>query len=180
MRRPQTKDLAIYALVILAAIQLSVLGVRMTHPDQVPLVWPQADDTISGVRIHLTEDRETQLPSGDSTVLLIFDPGCVHCEEVAPLWKEWLRTEGPDWQALAVAAEGLESAQRDAEEQGWEVEVGVLETEPSGEMAAALTGRAPWVFVANGAGVILAEGHGDMLPELINGVEPHANRLPVP
>jgi hypothetical protein len=56
----------------------------------------------------------------------------------------------------------------------------VVETEPSGEMAAALTGRAPWVFVANGAGVILAEGHGDMLPELINGVEPHANWLPVP
>jgi hypothetical protein len=137
-------------------------------------------DTISGVRIHLTDDRETQLPSGDSTVLLVFDSRCVHCEDVAPLCRDWLRAEGRDWRVLAVAAEGLESAQRYAEQQGWEVEVGVLETEPSGEMAAALTGRAPWVFVANGVGVILAEGHGDMLPELINGVEPHANRLPVP
>lgn len=180
MRRPQTKDLAVYALVILAGVQLSVLGIRMAHPHQVPLVWPQVGDTISGVRIQLSKDRETQVPSGDSTVLLIFDSQCVHCAKVAPLWKDWLRAEGRDWRVLAVAAECLESAQRYAEEQGWEVQVGAVEAEPSGEMAAALMGRAPWVFVANGAGVILAEGHGDMLPELINGVEPHANRLPVP
>ena len=169
MRQFLKKDKVILSLFLLAGIQLLVLGFRVTRPVQVPLVWPQRGDTLPGIPVFRSDGPETPLLSGEPTVLLIFNSRCVHCAEVASLWKSWLRDDGPDWQVLAVSSEPLDSAQTYVEQQGWEVEVGVVEAGLSGGPANVLTGRAPWVFVANGAGVILAEGPGNRIAELTAG-----------
>ena len=110
--------------------------------------------------------RNTPLLLGKPTVVLVFGSECPHCLEVAPLWRSWIETNGSDWEVLAVSSEPFEAAQAFAEGQEWGLEVGVVEADPTVGSASALTGRAPWVFVANGAGVILAEGHGNRIAEL--------------
>ena len=180
MRQFLKKDKVILSLFLLAGIQLLVLGVRVTRPVQVPLVWPQEGDTLLEIPVFRSDGPETQLLSGEPTVLLIFHSRCVHCAEVASLWRSWLQDYGPDWQVLAVSSEPLDSAQTYVEHQGWEVEVGVVEAGSSGGPADVLTGRAPWVFVANGAGVILAEGHGNTIAELTAGVRVRRDEVPLP
>jgi hypothetical protein len=151
-------------LVVLASVQLLVLGLRLTHPAQLPLAWLQAGDTLSGLVVERSEGRDTPLLLKQPTVLLVFGSQCAHCLEVAPLWRNWTETNGSDWQLLAVSSESFEAAQAFAENQEWGV--GVVEAPSTVGSASALTGRAPWVFVANGAGVILAEGHGSGIAEL--------------
>jgi hypothetical protein len=154
---------------VLAAAQLLVLELRLTRPAQLPLAWRQTGDTLFGLVVERSDGRNTPLLLGKPTVLLVFSSRCPHCLEVAPLWRSWIETNGSDWQVLAVSSESFEAAQAFAENQGWEVEVGVVEAGSMVGSARALTGRAPWVFVANGAGVILAEGHGNRIAELTAG-----------
>ena len=180
MRRVLKMDKVILSLILLAGIQLLVLGVRVTHPVQVPMVWPQRGDTLSEIRVHRADGQETPLLSGESTVFLIFDSKCVHCAAVASFWRGWLQHDASDWRVMAVSSEPLESAQAYVNRQGWEVEVGVVDAAPSGGPADALTGRAPWVFVADSDGVILAEGHGDMLSELTGRARSRPKEAPRP
>ena len=81
---------------------------------------------------------------------------------------------------LAVSPETLGPAQAYVERQGWEVEVGVVEPTSSGSLAKALTGRTPWVFITDGNGVIIAEGHGERLEELTSRGEPGLGEVPEP
>ena len=127
MRQFLKKDKVILSLFLLAGIQLLVLGFRVTRPVQVPLVWPQEGDTLPGIPVFRSGGPETQLLSGEPTVLLIFHSRCVHCAEVASLWKSWLQADGSAWRVLAVSSEPLDSAQTYVERQGWEVDVGVVE-----------------------------------------------------
>ena len=180
MRQFLKKDKVILSLFLLAGIQLLVLGFRVTRPVQVPLVWPQKGDTLLEVPVFRSDGPETPLLSGEPTVLLIFHSRCVHCAEAASLWKSWLQADGSAWRVLAVSSEPLDSAQTYVERQGWEVKVGVVEAGSNGGPANVLTGRAPWVFVANGAGVILAEGHGNRIAELTAGVRNRLDEVPQP
>jgi hypothetical protein len=107
------------------------------------------------------EGRNTPFWLGKPTVLLVFGPECPHCLEVAQLWRSWLETEGSDWQVLAVSSEPFGAARAFAETQGWQVEVGLVEAASTAGSGGALTVRAPWVFVANAAGVILAQGRAN-------------------
>jgi hypothetical protein len=154
---------------VLAAVQFLVLALRLIHPERLPLAWLQAGDTLTGLTVERLGGRNTPLFLGKPTVLLVFGSECTHCLEVAPLWRCWIETNGSDWQVLAVSSEPLEAAQAFAEGQEWGVDVGVVEAGSTVGSASALTGRAPWVFVANGAGVILAEGHGSRIAELTAG-----------
>jgi hypothetical protein len=166
MRRCSKTNGVLLLLAFLAVAQLLVLGLRLSRPVQPTLAWLQAGDTLSGLRVERSGGRNTPLLLGKPTVLLVFGSKCPHCLEVAPLWRSWLETEGLDWQVLAVSSEPLGAARGFAESQGWRVEVGVVEAASAAGSASALTARAPWVFVANAAGMILAEGHGNRIAEL--------------
>ena len=169
MRRFSKTGGVLLLLAVLATGQLLVLALRLTRPEQLPLAWLLAGDTISGLMVKRSEGRNTPLLLGNPTVLLVFGSECPHCLEVAPLWRSWIETNGSDWEVLAFSSESLEAAQAFAEGQKWRVDVGVVEAGSTAGSASALTGRAPWVFVANGAGVILAEGHGSRIAELTAG-----------
>jgi hypothetical protein len=133
------------------AAQLLVLALRLTRPEQLPLAWLQAGDALPGLRVERLAGRNTPLLLGKPTVLLVFGSGSLHCLEVAPLWRAWLETNGTDWEVLAVSFEPFEAARAFAEAQKWGFEVGVMEAGSTAGSASALTGRAPWVFVANGS-----------------------------
>ena len=169
MRRFSKTNGVLLLLAVLAAVQLLFLALRLTRSENLPLSWLQAGDTLSGFRVERSGGRNTPLLLGKPTVVLVFGSECQHCLEVAPLWRSWIETNGSDWEVLAVSSEPFEVAQAFAENQEWGVEVGVVEAGSTVGSASALTGRAPWVFVANGAGVILAEGHGNRLAELTAG-----------
>jgi hypothetical protein len=79
-------------LVVLASVQLLVLGLRLTGPAQLPLAWLQAGDTLSGLVVERSEGRNTPFLLGKPTVLLVFGSQCPHCLEVAPLWRNWMET----------------------------------------------------------------------------------------
>jgi hypothetical protein len=166
MRRFSKTNRLLLLLAFLAAGQLLVLGFRLSRPVQPTLGWLQAGDTLSGLRVERSGGRIAPLLLGKPTVLLVFGSECPHCLEVAPLWRSWLKTKGADWQVLAVSSEPFGAARAFAEGRGWEVDVGVVEAAPAAGSASALTARAPWVFVANAAGVILAQGHGNRIAEL--------------
>ena len=156
-------------LAVLAAVQLLLLALRLTRPENLPLAWLQAGDTLSGLTVERSEGRNTPLLLGKPMVVLVFGSECPHCLEVAPLWRSWIETNGSDWEVLAVSSEPFEAAWAFVDGQDWRVDVGVMEAGSTVGSASALTVRAPWVFVANGAGVILAEGHGSRITELTAG-----------
>ena len=166
MRRFSKTDGVLLLLAVLAAAQLLVLALRLTRPEQLPLPWLQAGDTLSGLTVERSGGRTTPLLLGKPTVVLVFGSECPHCLEVARLWRSWIETNGSDWEVLAVSSESFEAARAFADGQDWRVDVGVVEAGSTAGSASALVGRAPWVFVANGAGVILAEGHGNRIAEL--------------
>jgi len=177
MRRFSKTAGVLLFLAVLATGQLLVLALRLTHPEQLPLAWLQAGATISGLMVERSEGRNTPLLLGKPTVLLVFSSQCPHCLEVAPLWRSWIETNGSDWEVLAVFSEPFEAAKAFAEGQEWEVDVGVVEAGSTAGSASALVGRAPWVFVANGTGVILAEGHGSRIVELTAGARTESGEV---
>jgi len=171
LRRLVRKNKVILALTFLVAVQLLVLGFRLRPSVESPEFWPQVGDTLSGLTVQRSSGTNVPLIWGDPTVLLVFHSRCAHCADVAPLWADWIRNIESDWDVLAVSSEPLDSAQAFAKQQGWPVEVAVVDASSTGGPAHALTGRTPWIFAIDRAGVILSEGHGGRISELTAGVE---------
>ncbi len=171
MRRLERKDKLILTLTLLAVVQLLVFGLRLRPGVESSEYWPQVGDTLSGLTVQRSSGADVPLIQGDPTVLLVFHSRCAHCADVAPIWADWIRSSEPEWDVLAVSSEPLDSAQVYARQQGWPVEVGVVDASLARGPAQALTGRTPWIFVIDRAGVILSEGHGGRISELTAGVE---------
>ena len=153
-------------------VQLLVLGFRLRPGVGSPEFWPQVGDALPGLTVRRSDDGEVALlMQGGPTVLLVFHSRCVHCADVAPLWADWIRRIGSGWDVLAVSSEPLDSAQAFVKKQGWPVEVAVVDVSLARGPARALTGRTPWVFVVDRAGMILSEGHGGRISELTAGVK---------
>ena len=109
MRRFSKTDGVLLLLAVLAAAQLLVLALRLTRPEQLPLPWLQAGDTLSGLTVERSGGRTTRLLLGKPTVVLVFGSECPHCLEVAALWRSWIETNGSDWDVLAVSSEPFEA-----------------------------------------------------------------------
>lgn len=163
----------ILCLVALAALQLGILRLRPAPVEGPPLSNLQVGDTLSEVRAFDSVGKATALAGGVPTVLLVFHSECGHCESVAPLWKAWTGASRPDVRAVAVSSESMDSARAFAEKHEWDVEVWTVDADRVGGLEHALTSRAPWVFILDRAGVVLAEGHGNSIAELgtVVGVE---------
>lgn len=98
--------------------------------------------------------------------MLVFNSQCVHCEQVASLWRSQIASMSDRLRIVALSSEPLESARNYAERHGWTTEVWSVEGGRSDTLAFALTRRTPWAVLLNSKGIILAEGHGAQAEEI--------------
>ena len=147
MRRLFGNQNLVFGLILLAFLQLLVLGFRLRPGAGPSESLPAVGDTLSGLPFRqLHNPRGVQSQSG-ATLILVFNSRCGHCAEVAPLWADWVRDAGSDWDVLAVSSEPLDSAEAYAKQQGWPMEVAVVDASVARGPAHALTARTPWVYV---------------------------------
>jgi hypothetical protein len=170
MKRAVADRLIILLLVALALIQIGVLWYR-GRGDSPPPSFVQVGDDLSGVSTFDSQGRERFLDSGESTILLVFRSDCVPCGTVASTWRHWLQTHGSAYRTVALSAEAPEPAREFASAHGLDVEVRTVEAVRFGGREHALTSRTPWVFVLDGSGVVLAEGHGSRIAEVAVSAE---------
>ena len=167
MRLLTGKNKVAFWLGVLAFLQLTVFAFRLSTFHHAAALWPQAGDTLEFTRV---AGGGTHTPAR-TTVLLVFHSRCAHCFETAPVWADWSTEPHPNFRVLGISSEPPDSAQAYAAEQGWRFEVGPPETWVDRKIAAGLVKRTPWVFVVDDTGVILAEGHGSGIGELIQGMD---------
>ena len=157
MRKPTGASVIIVSLAGLLVFQLLVLGLREGVGRGYAADWLRVGDTLAGVQIRGPDGQEGPLVRAGGRVLLVFHPDCTHCASVAPIWATWLSKNGASAKVLALASASLAPAQAFAQEQGWQVEVAVVDTSGARDFGFALTRRSPWVFVLDETGGILAE-----------------------
>jgi len=178
MEQAKRRGKVIYSLAILAVAQIVVFGFSLARQVGLSPPWPQAGDTLPETRIRRPSGGDALLPSGTQTVLLVFHSTCGLCENVAPAWMAWMEEAGQSWNVQAVSSEPLGSALAFSQRHGWDMEVGVVEGSERGSRVWPFLSRTPWVFLVSGEGVILAEGHGERLEELVSQASLDANRVP--
>ncbi len=169
MRRLFGNKNVVFGLILLAFLQLLVLGARLKSGAGSSERWPTVGDSLSGLLFRQLRNPRGVQRQSETTLILVFSSRCGHCAEVAPLWADWIRDVGSGWDVLAVSADPLDSAEAYAKEQGWPVEVAGVDASVARGPAHALTARTPWVFVVDRSGVILSEGHGRRIAELTSG-----------
>jgi hypothetical protein len=169
MKRLLSRDTLLLGLALLALGQVLLFGNRWRNRDGPADSWLHVGDDVGALQFRTPSGRSVSTAGGGTMVLLIFDSQCAHCLAVAPAWKEWIKTAPPRLRVVGVSTEPPETAEAFAREQGWGVEVWQVEAR-TGSREHALTSRTPWVFLLDGEGRILKEGHGSRLAELTSGV----------
>ncbi len=158
-------NIAVIAVLIAVAIaQLANSALRLSSldPDR---GFVKAGHDLSAVSVPLSDGTVAALGDGHRSLLLVFDPDCVHSNGIAPKWSAWLSTLDPDGtRIVAVSPGSLSQAIGYARDQQWSVKVGTLGgTEGGGN---ALGARTPWVFALDQDGRVVEEGHGSRLLEV--------------
>ena len=156
--------IAFLALLVLAQALFLGFGRRTADPWTGP--WLQAGDSLSKVHALGPEGQKVSLATGEPTLLLVFNSDCGYCEAVAPLWKAWTPAPRQGSRAIAISSEPIPSANQYALDHGWDAEVWTVAADLLDGIGYALTRRTPWVFLLDGEGVILAEGHGSRIAEI--------------
>jgi len=126
---------------------------------------------LSAVSLRRANGALVGLADGRRTLLLVFDPDCVHSHGVAEDWREWLGATGHDGvRVLALSAGSPSGAASYARRQQWRVEVASIAGATGRNGVHSLTRRAPWVFAVGGDGRVLAGGQGRKLAEVAQAV----------
>lgn len=153
--------IAILTLALIAATQGIALGLRTNWADHLSNEIDVGAD-LSSTAIRRTDGVVT-LGAGNPTLVLAFDVDCAHSRRIAPDWSAWLAaTKFKDASVLAVSPGPLAEAVSYAQEVGWPVEIGSVERGRAMRIGA-LTNRTPWVFAVDGAGRVVAAGHGSTI-----------------
>ena len=152
---------------LLAAAQTVSFGVRtLGIQDHLQAILVGSD--LSSISINHTDGTVSSLGAGKPTLVLVFDPTCAHSRRIASEWSLWLNAVDLEEQSvLAISPGPLPEAISYAREVDWPVQVGSVEMDPALQRSEALTQRTPWVFAVDGAGRVVAEGHGSKLREMI-------------
>lgn len=154
-------------LAVVAVCQLVLLGHVFGNDSEEAGRWLEVGADVSGIRVRGTGGEPVPLSMGGPRVVLVFHPECGHCAAVAPEWKSWLEEEGKGWDVLAVTSEPVETGRALAARNGWAVDVATVEADSRSDVGRSLTRRTPWVFVVDPGGVLVAEGHGSRLREVV-------------
>ena len=172
MGRPPSRPhhLTIVGLGVIALCQLVLLGRTVGGIGGENREWLQTGSDVSGIRVEGMDGQPMPLSGEGLRVVLVFHPECGHCAAVAPEWRSWLEEDGRAWDILAVTSEPVESGRAFASRNGWMVEIATVETDSKGATRGRLTGRTPWVFVVDQDGILIAEGHGRRLGEIVAAV----------
>lgn len=171
MARPLKENWMLFALVILLVTQLSALGLHSRAGAAIPSSRPGVGDDLGRLQLAGLGDTIQTLTFGETTLLLVFNSECTHCRSVAPVWKTWLQANDAHMHVVAVSPEPYEVARDFAVEYGWGVDVFSIDPGRRGSAAHRLASRTPWLFLIDGNGVILAEGHGERIAELTAEVQ---------
>jgi len=170
MKRIDRNRAGILGLVILAMGQVLAWGF-LGQPSKTSLgsQWLQQGDDLSGILPTDEAGREVSLATGSPLVLLVFDSQCGHCLEISHLWKAWTGEKRPGFRMVAISSEISGPAVDFATGQEWNTEVWTVSPTGLGGGPRLLTRRVPWAFLLDGDGVILAEGHGRLVEEIVAG-----------
>lgn len=160
-RRSQRDWIVMGTLALLTATQAVFLGNRILGRDSEQNEITVGRD-LSQVSLERVDGTPVSLADGYNTLLLVFDPECVHSRKVAVMWKEWLTAVPRESRVLALSSGSHPSAIVYARDQEWPVEVVSVKTDAGGG-GYALVRRAPWVYAIGGDGRVLAGGHGRKL-----------------
>lgn len=154
----------ITVLIAVAIAQLANSALRLSSldPDR---GFVKTGHDLSAVSVPLSDGTVAELGDGRRSLLLIFDPDCVHSNEIAPKWSAWLSALDRDGtRVLAVSPGSFSQASGYARDQQWSVKVGTLGGTEDG--ASVLGARTPWVFALDQDGRVVEEGHGSRLLEV--------------
>lgn len=161
-RRPSR--VAIVALVVVAVLQ-AIGTIYIRAHTNAPAPFVQRADDLSDLSLRDSRGALQALGAGPPTLLLVFDPDCVHSRSVATLWSDWLEENvHSGYQIVAISTDP--KATDYVREQQWPVIV--TSAEPVGHVIAK---RTPWVFVVDGQGRVVADGHGRHLAEVAQNLQ---------
>ena len=162
--RTRVNIVVIAVLIAVAIAQLANSALRLSSLDP-ERGFVKTGHDLSAVSVPLSDGTVVELGDGRRSLLLIFDPDCVHSNGIAPSWSAWLPTLDRDGtRILAVSPGSLSQAIGYARDQQWSVKVGTLGGSEDG--ANVLGARTPWVFALDQDGRVVEEGHGSRLLEV--------------
>jgi len=128
--------------------------------------WLQSGDALGDVRATTAIGAPTQLATGEPLLLLVFHPECGHCQDVVPLWRDWIQGSEPGVRIATVTLASPEEGAAFLASFDWQPEVWTVEPEAGAAGRRPLSTRTPWLFLLDGNGVVLAEVHGRLIAEL--------------
>jgi peroxiredoxin len=163
VRVPNRNNLLLLGLAVLAIFQLSILAWGRGLEPELPATYLTVGEGLPLPRTTGSGGDQGALGDGEATVLLVFRSDCVHCQRVAPAWRDWLEASKATVDVLAVTSDPPDQARAFISQYGLDVEVISVGEDDLGGRAHALTTRTPWVFLLDGSGEIVAEGHGGQL-----------------
>jgi hypothetical protein len=163
-------SVGILGLGALAALQLGLL-LRGSVPEPVVSV---------GTKLPALVSVDPTVPDvnwgeSDHTVLLVFHSECRFCDDVADDWRDWLLVDRKA-RTILVSRDSPGAAAAYASKHGWPP--GVFTVAPNGarDLQAQLTRRTPWIYVVDGEGRLIHEGHGAQLALLTQTLDPIEER----
>ena len=164
------RPVAIAGLGIVAVLQALAFAYIRGDTDG-PTPFLKRGDDLSNLSLRDSHGVLQELGAGHPTLLLVFDPNCVHSRSVAPLWTNWLERSAPKRYRIIAVATGPVAADY---MRGRQWPVIVASAEPVGHV---ITKRTPWVFAVDGQGRVLADGHGRHLPEIARDLRSAERRI---
>lgn len=169
-----------WVLVLLLAAQVAVYATVRTKSSRRPapaeLQLGARFRSVLGITEGNGRTRTPLTHASRYTVVLAYDPRCVHSTRIADAWKRWLDSS-PRARVLAVARGTHPTAAAYARQQGWRMRTVAVSTPARGTLEHSLLRRTPWVFVFDSQGTLRFQGHGSELAavdSLVAGRHPAA------
>ena len=128
--------------------------------------WLREGDNLGLIRATTAHGDPAALASGQPLLLLVFHPECGHCQDVVPIWRDWVQTREPTIRVVAATSAHPEAANAFLLSHSWEPVLWIIEPKEGIPARRPVTTRTPWIFLLDGDGVILAEGHGRRIEEI--------------
>ena len=166
MLKHPLQSVLLLGLLLLTAVQVMELVSHDSEPGGLVRAWLEPGDDLSSLTAATSAGQSVSLATGDTVIVLVFDPHCGHSLEVAPVWRDWISAHEASYRLIGISSGDLTEAEAFARDQAWEMEIGTVSA-LNGSLGHALTVRTPWAFILDEAGQVVAEGIGSRIGELL-------------